>query len=114
MEDFLELKDVSIIRINGEIDLYSVQFLNQKFYEEVEHFKDRNTLIFDLKNVTRIDSSGIAFFLKAQKRLQESGQRLFFINASHRLKGIFRWTLNYDSLNFCDSVEELINLIFER
>lgn len=66
MEDFLELKDVSIIRINGEIDLYSVQFLNQKFYEEVEHFKDRNTLIFDLKNVTRIDSSGIAFFKSAE------------------------------------------------
>ena len=65
-KDFIVKNDALIVCLSGEIDQYAVAALKEKIDIEIEVTSKRN-LIFDLRDVTLMDSSGIGLILGRYK-----------------------------------------------
>lgn len=61
-----------VIKITGEINLYSAQIMKEKFF----HLLDRGFLylLVNMENVKYIDSSGLGVFMATHSRLVKSGK----------------------------------------
>lgn len=82
---------VIILRIKGSIsisDQYQVEQLTSKFIANGE-----KKMIFDLKNLNFIDSSGIGFFLKFYKELKKCSGKMALINLQPQVKNIMELAL---------------------
>ena len=53
---------------------------------------DVNTIIFDMKNVEYVFSSGLRAFLQFQKTMDEKGGKILLINVSDPIRSIFEYT----------------------
>lgn len=53
---------------------------------------DVNTVIFDMKNVEYVFSSGLRAFLQFQKIMNEKGGKIVLINVSDPIRSIFEYT----------------------
>lgn len=53
---------------------------------------DVNSIIFDMKNVEYVFSSGLRVFLQFQKIMNEKGGKITLINLSDPIRSIFEYT----------------------
>ena len=86
-KDFKVKNDALIICLSGEIDQYAVAVLKEKIDIEVEVTSKKN-LIFDLRDVTLMDSSGIGLILGRYKLVKTYGGGVAFYGASPTVKKI--------------------------
>ena len=86
-KDFITKNDTLIICLNGEIDQYAVAILKEKIDIEIEVTSKKN-LIFDLRDVTLMDSSGIGLILGRYKLVKMLGGGVALCNASPAVKKI--------------------------
>lgn len=86
-KDFLIKNNSLVVCLNGEIDQYVVAELKDKIDIEIEVTAKKN-LIFDLSNVTLMDSSGIGLILGRYKKIKILNGGVALCNASSSVKKI--------------------------
>lgn len=85
-----EHKGIKTISVSGDIDMYS----SHKLRKEIMYLIDKKvpSLLVDLKEVSYIDSSGIATFVEALKGMKIYGGRLKLISMHESIMEIFRFS----------------------
>ncbi|PJZ71508.1 anti-anti-sigma factor [Leptospira perolatii] len=65
-------REAVVVRIYGEINLYSAQIMKEKFF----HLLDRGFyyILVNMENVKYIDSSGLGVFMATHSRLVKAGR----------------------------------------
>ena len=86
-KDFKHGNNALIVCLNGEIDQYAVAVLKEKIDIEIEVTSIKN-LIFDLRDVTLMDSSGIGLILGRYKLVKMLGGGVALCNATPTVKKI--------------------------
>ena len=66
--------DVEVLEVKGEIDLHSSPQIREK--TNPLFTKKTPKILFDLKEVTYIDSSGLATFIETLQRVNQYGGKL--------------------------------------
>lgn len=105
--DFLkDNKEIILIEVTGEVDLYSVNLVKQYIDKRIEEgFK--KICIFS-ENIKYIDSSGLGVLLKLQMQLQKEGGYIRIVSPSHQVTQLLELTkLNKILLKF-HTLEEAV------
>lgn len=98
--------DARIIRISGEIDIYSSTELKQEV--TVCLARGVRILMLDLTDVEYVDSTGLGLMIGALKRLRETQGKLILINPSVRLLRVFEITGLDRVFDICASEREAV------
>lgn len=97
---------IVVLEIQGEIDLYASPQLREQFNELAGEKK--NAIVVNLKNVTYIDSSGLATFIEAYQKLTASNGRLILCHLTETVKGVFEIARLEDVLTIVKTEEEAL------
>lgn len=79
-----------IVEIEGELDLETSPTFRKVVDEKLNQYGSIKHLIFDLKKVSFIDSSGLGVILGRFKRLNQQGGKISAVNVSEQIKRIFQ------------------------
>src|SRR5260221_5726985 len=79
--------DALVLAIRGEIDLHNSPELRTELLDLLTRYKPRR-LILDLARVPYIDSSTLAVFVEALKKVLKTGGRVFLVGLQPRVKGL--------------------------
>ncbi len=81
---------ISLCRVSGDIDINSSPEVKKTFDQVVSQKKDK--VVINLKDVSYIDSSGLATLVEILKNLRSYGGKLKLSNLSSKVKGLFEIT----------------------
>lgn len=92
--DFKEIEQLQFF-LEGDLDINTVR----EFQDEVlKQYKDKDKdIVFDLKKLDYIDSTGLGAIITVFKEVKEKGRKLSIINAKKNIKKLFYIT-ELDSL----------------
>lgn len=81
---------VTVIRLRGNITFDTLKSTQDEFASKTKG-KDIKNIIFDLKDVSATDTSGIAALIDLFKYMKahQTGDKIGFINASEKIKNLF-------------------------
>lgn len=82
--------DVSVVTVNGEVDVYSAAQLRQTLDEEIA--AGHNRLVVDLDGVAFLDSTGLGVLVGRLKLVRNSSGWLRIVCSSERILRVFRIT----------------------
>jgi anti-anti-sigma factor len=107
--DFEEevIDKVIILKLKGDLDMYTLPFAKEKIKELLEK-KKFSKLVLDLEEMDYIDSSGLGFFIGTLKKLRDHGGDLKLINLNSYIKGIFRLIQLDYVVEVCENKEEAL------
>lgn len=88
--DIVDYRGSQIITPSGDIDMYSSPALRSELMRLIT--KKAKVLHVDMRNVSYIDSSGIATFVEGLKNMRMYGGRLKLIGLSEGIMEIFRFS----------------------
>lgn len=87
---FISEKDCIRVEISGEIDEYGAKTVRSAIDDVIENTPALRSMIFDMKGVTFIDSTGLGFVLGRYKKLKENHAELLLANVSGQVDKVFR------------------------
>ncbi|NYE58674.1 stage II sporulation protein AA (anti-sigma F factor antagonist) [Carboxydothermus ferrireducens DSM 11255] len=88
MEVEKEVKNkVLFVRITGEVDLKEADRLRREVDEIIENYPVKD-IVFNLKNVDFIDSSGLGVILGRFKKIRSLGGRVYLASTNEKIKKI--------------------------
>lgn len=99
--------DILIIYLKGELDHH----MSKNIREQIDYIIIRNNIkniVFDFRNVTFMDSSGIGMIIGRYKTVRKSKGKVGIINASDKLKRIFDISGLFSIIDFFDDEKEAI------
>ncbi|KWT91021.1 MAG: STAS domain-containing protein [Nitrospirota bacterium] len=99
--------DYTVISIAGEIDMYSSPELRDTLLALVK--KKAATVIVNLKDVKYIDSSGIATFVEALKKMLAYKGKFKMAQVPDRVMEIFNFSKLDKVFNIYGSIEDAAN-----
>jgi anti-sigma B factor antagonist len=85
-----KVNDVTILAINGDIDLNSSPNMRKKFEELIKN--NALKIIINFQDVSYIDSSGLATIIEMLQRLKKVQGHLHLSNMSEKIKNLFEIT----------------------
>ena len=97
-----EYKGWNLIELEGSLDLHSIQDFKTLFNHLAN--QDKN-ILFDLKHVKNVDSSGIACLMYGQKVLSRKNINLRFSNLNPAVKIVFQITRGYEIFEIFDDID---------
>lgn len=80
--------DHILIELTGDLDIYSEEEF-KKVLDDIDHKKD---IIFDLKNLDYLDSTGLGMFMTIYNGQKEAGKSVKIINAKDNIAKLFKIT----------------------
>jgi anti-sigma B factor antagonist len=86
----VDYRGKKLIELSGDIDMYSSPVLREELMGMIK--KRIPFLYVDFKNVSYIDSSGIATFVEGLKGMKTYGGRLQFFDVPYGIMEIFRFS----------------------
>jgi anti-sigma B factor antagonist len=106
--DVIEVRGVKTIAVSGDIDMYS----SNKLRDEIMCLIDKKvlTLHVDFKEVSYMDSSGIATFVEALKTMKTYGGRLKLICIPEPIMEIFRFSRLDRVFEIYGDINDAINI----
>ncbi|MGI6457864.1 MAG: STAS domain-containing protein [bacterium] len=96
--------DISIVRIEGELDFENTVWLRGELHELLK--QNRVKIILDLSQVELISSYTVGVFVAFARDLRDRGGDLKFSSLRHRLKQTFKATRIDHILDVFDSEED--------
>lgn len=103
-----QVGDVTVVRVSGEVDVYTAPGLDEVLSSEVESGHMR--LILDLTRVDFLDSTGLGVLVKALKRTREGGGGLAVVAVHERITKVFRITGLDAVMPLASTVDEALGL----
>jgi len=100
-------KGSKVVAPDGEIDMYSSPELRNALMTLIN--KKTKTLYIDFKDVTYMDSSGIATFVEGLKTMKAYGGRLKLIGLSEGIMEIFRFSKLDNIFEIFGNIEDALN-----
>jgi anti-sigma B factor antagonist len=88
--EIVDYRGKKVIELSGDIDMYSSPVLREELMGMVK--RKIPFLYVDFKNVSYIDSSGIATFVEGLKGMKTYGGRLQFFDVPYGIMEIFRFS----------------------
>lgn len=86
-----KLNEVSVVRVDGEVDLNASPDLRIVLLEELKQ-EDVSTLVLDLTGAPYIDSSGLAVLLEALRAARDQNTRFVVCGLSEEARGLLQLT----------------------
>ena len=77
-----------IIRIDGDIDHHTCEEIRNKIDNEIGR-RNPKSIIFDMKNVNFMDSSGIGVIIGRYRKVSEYGGKVAITNLKPQIKKVF-------------------------
>ncbi len=96
-------KDADIIDLKGEVDLHSSPQLRDEFNALIT--AGTKALVINLKDVSYIDSSGLATFIEALQKMNQQGGKLFLTHLNQTVRGVFEIARLDGVFNIVDTEE---------
>lgn len=87
--NYEKTNEVIVVRLEGELMIEEVKKLKDEFSE---HYINSKYFLFDFKNVSMIDSSGLGYIVYCLKKLREKEGELKILNLENQAKLIFEIT----------------------
>ncbi len=88
MEVFCEEQNNTIVaHLNGELDHHSAEYARIKIDYYIDTSTSKN-LVFDFKNVSFMDSSGIGIIIGRHKKISAKNGQVFLVNLSKSIKKV--------------------------
>jgi anti-anti-sigma factor len=81
---------VARIALGGELDLATTPILGEQL-QDAEQL-DVDAIVLDLRDVTFIDSTGLAAFIRARERASRNGHRFLLVGANDSARRLFELT----------------------
>jgi anti-sigma B factor antagonist len=88
--EIAEHKGIKVFAISGDIDMYSSPDLRKELLDIIK--KKEKKLIVDFRDVTYIDSSGIATFVEGLKGMMSYGGKLKLLSIPDKIAEIFTFS----------------------
>jgi anti-sigma B factor antagonist len=85
-----EQNGISVCRIVGDIDVNSSPEVKQSFDNLIKEKKEK--IVVNLKDVSYVDSSGLATLVEIFKNLRTYGGKMKLTNLSSKVMGLFEIT----------------------
>lgn len=98
--------DVSVVTVEGEVDVYTAAQLRQTLDQEVADGHVR--LVVDLDTVTFLDSTGLGVLVGRLKLVRNDGGWLRIVCSSERILRVFRITGLDKVFGIHDSLEDAL------
>jgi anti-sigma B factor antagonist len=99
-------ENVLLVQLNGELMIEDVEQLKQDFNEYLNSHK---YFLFDFKNVSMIDSSGLGYIVYCLKKAREMEGDIKIENLEDQAKLIFEITRVNSILDIYDNETDAIN-----
>ena len=99
--------DCLIVRLNGELDMASVQIFKDKVIPALDK-KKLNFLLLNLKNVSFIDSTGLGAILGRYRILARKGGGILLVGLKPQVKRIFSLSGMLKIMNVYDSEDKAL------
>jgi len=84
-------KDVTVVTIRGEIDVFTSPKLREKLLDIIDGDGARH-LVVDLSEVTFLDSTGLGVLVGIYHRLRARDGTMSFVGANDRVRRVFHVT----------------------
>jgi len=88
--EIVDYKGIKVMELSGEIDMYTSPELRRELMGLLQ--RKVSPLLVDFKEVSYIDSSGIATFVEGLKGIKTYGGRLKFFSIPDRIVEIFNFS----------------------
>ena len=92
----------TVMRLDGELDM-SGTFVLEPQLDRLTAEPPKREVLFDLRGLTFIDSTGLSVLIGAHERLREAGVRTRFLRGSDDVQRIFTVAGFDDVLDFTDA-----------
>lgn len=99
-------QDICIYNLEGEININTSGELRKAFDNIIKN--DDKKVLIDFKDVSYIDSSGLATLIEMLQRLKKIGGSLRISNMNERVKNIFEITKLYKLFDIFDVRQEAL------
>lgn len=109
IEEIYFSQGVTIVRLRGDITFGTLKATQDEFSSKTKG-KDIKNILFDLKEVSGTDTSGIAVLIDLFKymKARQAGDRIGLINVSLKVKDLFIISKTQTLFNEYPSEEEAI------
>ena len=87
--EFISEKDCVRVVLSGEIDEYCVKMVRSRIDDIIENTRDLRSMIFDMRGVTFIDSTGLGFVLGRYKKLKARHAELLLAAVPKQVDKVF-------------------------
>lgn len=91
--------EIQILEVSGELDFHSTPQLREKMQEMAD--KQQGKIVVNLKQVSYIDSSGLATFVELLQKVKRYNGKLILADLAPAVRGVFE-------IAKLDSVFELV------
>ena len=109
MEVFCEDQNNTIIAyLSGELDHHSAEYIRVKLDYYIDTSTSKN-LIFDFKNVSFMDSSGIGIIIGRNKKVSLKGGQVYIVNLNKTIKKVIELAGVDKIVKIYDSLSEVLN-----
>lgn len=102
-----DYKGINVISIKGDIDMYSSPSLRDELLSMVK--KKISPVLIDFKEVSYIDSSGIATFVESLKGITAFGGKLKLVSLPNGIMEIFSFSRLDKVFEIYGNIDEAIN-----
>lgn len=85
--DFKLLKNVLIVTVQGEIDMYNTDYMRSS----IDNYLDQQSisyLVLNLEKVGFIDSSGLGIIIGRYKKMKANGGKVYIVGANPSVEKI--------------------------
>jgi anti-sigma B factor antagonist len=103
--DSVKVNDYTVIRLEGEVDVYSAPLLREEIIKQVE--RGEYKLVVDLEKVNFLDSTGLGVLVGGLKRVKPNDGELGIICNQDKILRIFRITGLDKIFPIFDNIDEL-------
>jgi len=96
------------INLKGEIDHHAALVIRQDIDNYIEKYKIKK-ILFNFKDVSFMDSSGVGMIIGRYKKLQNFGGRIGVVNLTPKIKRIFQMSGLFNLISYFDNEKEAID-----
>lgn len=100
--------DALVLSVRGEIDLHNSPELRTELMELLNRARPRR-LVLNLSRVPYMDSSALAVFVEALKRLLKSSGKVYLVGLQPRVKGLLEIARLASIFVICDNEQEALS-----
>ncbi|PKM54235.1 MAG: anti-sigma factor antagonist [Firmicutes bacterium HGW-Firmicutes-3] len=88
--NIIEMGKTSMIRIVGEIDIYSIEKFRETIEEKIK--TQAPEIILDCSELSYMDSTGMGVLIELRNKTKEMGQKIIMINPRPNIKKLMALT----------------------